>query len=295
MLEVKELCGSIGDISVEGVSLLVEEGDFLGIFGPDDGGKTELLLFVMGLAPASGEVLYQGDPIIRKGVGAIRYVPDSVLMEQGLTALKYLKQTSKAYKIQDPAKAEELAAYFEVDLSERLVDMTYEGNKLVTIIAALLTEPDLLILDEPFNFLTKEASEKLMELLSKKNQEGMTILITAEKYQLLKGYVNKYLYLKEGKVVAQGSVDAALENMRAIRLLWEKTPLEYREAVEEVLGEPACEKAQETIYLCKTMEGKLARLVSQCGVHEDDILIERVELEEVLETEGKKNNKSENR
>ena len=287
MLEVRNLSGRIGRVSVEEASFLVEEGDFLGIFGPDDSGKSEILFWIMGLAEAdSGEVLYQGEPVIRKGLRSVRYVPDNVLMESGITALKYMKQFARVYKIQDMAVLNELAADFGISLSEKVMAMTYEENKLVTIIAALLTKPDLLILDEPFNFLTEETGIKLMELLTEQNQQGMTIIITAEESRMIRGYVNKFLYLKAGRIIGQGDRASMPENIKAVRIRWDNTSAEYAGKVEEVLGKPVSESGMESVYLCENCQGKLMRLINQCGVSENDILIGRMELEDILEEEG---------
>lgn len=284
MLDIKELNIQINDISLEDITFQVKDGDFLGIFGPDDSGKTELLSCIMGLfSIRSGTILYNESRKLKKeNRTSIRYIPDNILIEK-ITALAYLKFIMRAYKVKNTAYMKELAAYFNITLSRKLTYMTYEENKLVTIIAALLTNPKVLILDEPFNFLTDETHPKLMNLLEEKNKEGMTILISAEKYQFLEGYVHQFLYLKDGKIIQCGQTDEKIKDWKAVTIKGENSEL-----LETTFGKPISTNDFGVTYACESCLGKLTFLLNQNKITEDDIFIEKMTAEAMLEASLKK-------
>ena len=195
-----------GDIQLNNINLEVTSGDFYIICGPDDAGKTEILNAIMGInIPATGQITYKEDNVKRLSLAkrrTIRFVPDEILMEKNVTGAKYLGDILKRYGAKDDIGVEQLLQYFGVNADELLMEMTFEDNKMVYILGALMTAPELLILDEPSNFLTEVTMSKLLKLLQKLNACGMTILMATESYEQAEEYCSKYMYLKDGEVVS---------------------------------------------------------------------------------------------
>lgn len=283
MLEYMNINGYNNNISLKDISFHVQEGDFFVIFGPDDSGKTELIELFLGICvPSNGKILYRGEELSlfssqkRKN---IRFVPDDILlMDSKITAQKYLEQITKSYKITNNDKIKEYADFFEIDLTEKLNYMTYEANKFTAVIGAVITSPDLLILDEPSNFLTKQGIKKLYQFLEHIKESGTTIIVIAEHFEETALYCNSFIYLKEGCIEAANRTNERFETYKAVNIFDAN-----HEKVQEILGEPiAVSDIGKTYLYCENM-GNLMDIFSKCDVKDQKLLIERMNMEEVLD------------
>ena len=298
MLKVNKFSGNFRKIKVEPLEFEIQEGDFFLLFGPDDSGKTELLLSFMGLAPRKKETFfYCGTDAAKLPVSRwkeIRYVPDGILFENKMTVSEYFDLWVKHYRKPVKGKAEkekreaeeksrrqELVEYFQLDEKRLLTQMTYEGNKLAVIIAALLTNPGFLILDEPLNFMTRATYEKLLKWLKKENENGMTILLCLEKYEHSCQCGNRFVYVKKGVPVAAGTTEKIKSSVKSMKIRKGKF-----EVLKEVLGEPVSEDEDGKRYICESYQDKLEEILKKAEVSIDDVLIEKVSAEEMLEREA---------
>lgn len=281
MLEVKHLCRKYGlDFVLDNISFQIEPGDFFVLFGPDDAGKSEVVYNIMDLHKLhQGEILFEEKDIRKlssKERREIRFVPDDIVMEEKLSAEQYMKMQLKSAGKVDVSWMEELCEKFEVDLKERLAEMTYESNKMTAVIGALITEPQLLILDEPDNFLTEETFEKLLCELKKYCNGGHAVILVQEKFCRSQGYCNKYLYLKEGKMLEVATMEKRKESIKAVTV---KDGDEN--ALQTLLGNPVAKMVGTRTYLFKKQMGNLAEILLQSQVN--DFQVETLTMEEKIE------------
>lgn len=182
------------------ISLTVQKGDFYAIIGPDGEGKTSLLHSILGFCRfTKGQMLLFDQKRIshstRKRVG---YVPDELLCFPRLTGAGLLDMTISLQKLPDAYdRAAELIDYFQVAPGIPLCEMDEDANKCIYLISALLSEPELLILDEPFNFLSDESASRLRNLLGKYCKKGHTVLITGDNYEDVHSFCNRVSVLKD--------------------------------------------------------------------------------------------------
>lgn len=272
MLEIINLNKTYSSgFSLNNISFRVEKGDFLLLFGEDNAGKTALLYQILGLHHfRDGEILFDEQK-------NIRFVPDSICMES-VTAREYFATLSKLYPEYQEEDVVDMCEYFGIDSDMMLTDMTYNENKLVMIIGAMVTMPKLLILDEPLNFLTAESGKKLLGFLKFLSSRGVAILLTSEESKEIWGYCNRYIRIQEGTIVSQGNIADYLGVQRAVTI-----NVAEASRAQSLLGNPVAKTNQNVTFLYdkKKQTKSLADILNLLKV--SDIEIENLTLEEMLD------------
>ena len=190
VVTVKELSVILGGTKIlDGLSLNVQEGEFLGIVGPNGGGKTTLLRVILGLQkPTTGSVnVFGNDPIVSRS--RIGYVPQHLFFDRdfpvtvGETALMgrvSRKGLFMRYGREDRALADQaLETVGMTDLKKRQVGKLSGGELQRLLIArALAAQPELLLLDEPTASIDPEMKTTIYDLLDNLTQSVTIILVT---------------------------------------------------------------------------------------------------------------------
>jgi len=209
LLEFKDVyLGYRGEVVLPSVNLLIEEGDFIGIVGPNGAGKTTLLRAIAGvLKPMKGQV------IIHKPNLTLGYVPQRSLLDEiyPLTAIEivYMGLYKKVGVLRSVKRYKDKAV--EV---LRLVGLGGMENKLyrelsggqkqkVLLARALVSEPEILLLDEPITDLDVSSQKIMLDFLTQLNKEkGMTILLVTHLLDVVAERAEKIVMLGDGKVVS---------------------------------------------------------------------------------------------
>lgn len=282
MLEVNNAYIYSNSVHIEDISFTVDQGDFFIIFGPDDSGKTELLHSIMGISPLySGNISFRGIPINKLSISdrkSIRFVPDDTLLLQNIRGKDYLKHVARTYHIKEVDFMDTLIKYFDIDTSEHLLDMTFEANKLIAIIGALITFPEFLILDEPFNFLTSEASKKLLDLLKKFNDKGMTILIATENFEDLDNRCNRLMYINDGKLIKKCKIRKNTDSYKAITI--QSKSFKH---IEQHFGPAFKIHGNTRTYICGYNFDTINSILKKCKIKDSDITISPASLKDALD------------
>ena len=202
VIEVKQVSFAYGDVPVlEKVDLEVPEGEFLGIVGPNAGGKSTLLKLLLGLLqPQQGEIRIFGQPPV-KARSFMGYVPQypafardfPVTVEQ--VVLMGRLGTGRlvgGYSRRDHRIAARVMAEAEIaDLARRRIDQLSGGQlQRVLVARALACEPRILLLDEPTANIDMRVENELFDLLRQLN-ERMTILVVSHDIAFISGYVHR--------------------------------------------------------------------------------------------------------
>lgn len=194
--------------ALRSVSFAVEEGSFLSVFGPNGAGKSTLLKILSHQTyPSSGEVLYSGMPLkklndsFRRKFGVISHLP---FVYENLSAMENLKFYASLYGVLD---GEERAEYLlkKVDLYARRDDpvRTYSRGMLqrVSIARALVHDPEIIFLDEPYTGLDSIASKNLTSLLEEQLGGKKTIIMVTHDLRIGLELATRVIIMKKGEAV----------------------------------------------------------------------------------------------
>jgi len=237
LLEVENLTKRFGGLTaVKDVSFHVNEGEIVGIIGPNGAGKTTLFHLISGfLEPDSGTVKFKGDNVIglaphkvvNKGIARtfqvvrpFRHLP---VIANVMVALKSPRGSKKIEWIKTmERKAAEILE--DVGLSEVMLEpaeqIGHGDLKRLEMAKALATEPDLLMLDEPFGGLNPLETDYLTKSLMRMHLDEPTrgILIVEHKLYALMKIVKRVIVLHEGEKIAEGTPEEIAQNKQVIEV-----------------------------------------------------------------------------
>jgi len=203
-------------VAVDHVDLEVEPGSFFGIVGPNGAGKTTTLRMATGLLrPEAGRVLVGGvdvwaDPVTAKSL--IGVLPEDLALFERLTGRELLTFHG-ALRAMDPrvveARADELLALLGLDdaADALVVDYSHGMRKKLVLAAALLHDPRLLFLDEPFEAIDPVSARSIRSLLADFTATGSTIVFSSHVMELVERLCDHVAVMARGRIVWAGRLD----------------------------------------------------------------------------------------
>jgi len=213
MIEVENLVKHYANVkAVDGVSFSVGEGEVFGLLGPNGAGKTTTIRTIMDIIkPDSGAVRLMGQPMTEASKARIGYLPEerglykSFRLLECLTYLGALKGMPRK-----EASRRASALLVETGLDEYARRKVQELSKGMTqkaqFLAALVHDPALLILDEPFQGLDPINTEMLKEMLVDEQGRGKTIILSTHDMNQVEEMCNRILLINHGRVVLYGNL-----------------------------------------------------------------------------------------
>lgn len=220
MIELKNIQKLYGEKeALKGLTLNIREGEIFGFLGHNGAGKsTTIKSLVSIIEPTAGEILIDGQNIrehrqeIKQKIG---YVPDTPDLFLQLTANEYWNLIAAAFSLTEAQKNAQL------DRFARLFDFEGQGENLMesfshgmrqkaVIIGALLSDPDIWILDEPMQGLDPQASFDLKELMKEHASKGKTVIFSTHVLDTAQQLCDELAILKHGELIYNGTVDALL-------------------------------------------------------------------------------------
>src|SRR4030066_2107637 len=224
MLEVENVSAGYGLVQILwDVSFRIREKEIVSIIGPNGAGKTTLVKTIVGLLPAkSGTIRFKGESIekrptyeiVKKG---ITMIPEGREIFPRMTVEENLRLG--AYTVKDKAKANETKArvyqiFPVLKKKEKALAQTLSGGEqqMLVICRSLMSNPELLILDEPSLGLAPIIVEKGLDLFRKINDDGVTILLVEQNIRDSLNIADRGYVLEEGKIVLEGKSRELLSN-----------------------------------------------------------------------------------
>lgn len=247
MLEVRQLTKLYRRIpAVRDVSFVLRPGEILGYVGPNGSGKSTTVKMLTGLLqPTSGHIFFEGADVREDLVGfkaRMGYIPEEPYLYAHLSGKEYLVLVGRLRGMEARSlerKAEELLTLFDLRESRHgpLSGYSKGMRQKVLIAAALLSDPELIILDEPFSGLDVNAALLFRELLRELASRGRMILFSSHVLEVVEKLCSRVVILYRGQIVAQDS----LENLRNLLSLPSLTEVFSQLTMQEDYGERASE------------------------------------------------------
>ncbi len=274
-LSIRNIKKQYGDlVAVDDVSFEIKKGEIMGLLGPNGAGKSTTISMISTLfKPDQGDILIDDESIVehpKKIQKILGVVPQEIALYEEFTGYENLKFWGTAYNLSGKTLKKQIEKISEIiGIKERLKDKVkeYSGGmkRRINIGAALLHEPEVLILDEPTVGIDPQSRNHILEAIKTLNKEGMTVIYTThymEEVEAICSYIN---IMDEGKIIASGTKEELyniLSNKERIDIVFEKDiskgiieTLEGLNFIEDVI------KKDKTLEIITNEAIKLSRLI----------------------------------
>ena len=217
MLEIQHLSKRYGSkVAVDDLTLHIRPGEICGFIGHNGAGKTTTIKACCGILPFdSGEILVGGvsvrkDPIACKR--QLAYLPDNPDLYDFMTGVKYLNFIGDVFGVGQAERRERIGRYGEMfaltqDLGQPISAYSHGMKQKLAIISALLHQPKLLILDEPFVGLDPKATHLLKGVMGELCQAGGAIFFSTHVLEVTERLCHQVAIIKNGRLVAKGPME----------------------------------------------------------------------------------------
>ena len=218
MLEIKNYSKSYGEgkKAADNVSLNVMSGDIYGFIGHNGAGKSTTIRAVVGVLDfTEGEIFIDGhsvknEPLECKKVTA--YIPDNPDLYDNLTGIQYLNFVADVFDIDANVRQEKIKKYADLfEITDSLGDLigsySHGMKQKVAIISALIHDPKLLVLDEPFVGLDPKATFTLKEIMHEMCEKGTAVFFSTHVLDVAEKLCNKVAIIKQGRIIDSGTME----------------------------------------------------------------------------------------
>ena len=228
MIEIKKVTKKYGNnIAVNNVSFKVGDGEIFAFIGHNGAGKTTLIKCITGIQEFdSGEILINGKSIKKNPVECkkeMAFVPDNPELYEQMKAIDYINFICDMYEVSESDRTERIIKYsklFEIDdkLNDIIESYSHGMKQKIALICALVHEPKVLIMDEPFVGLDPKAVFDVKEIMKELTKKGTTIFFSTHILEVAEKLCSRVGIIKKGELVSVGTMkevkgDKSLESV----------------------------------------------------------------------------------
>jgi len=220
MLKIKNYSKSYGDTkAVDHINLHVAPGEIFGFIGHNGAGKTTTIKSIVGILDfEEGDILIDNHSIIDEPVACkkrMAYIPDNPELYSNLSGIQYLNFIGDIYDVEKEKREILIKKYgdlFELtsNFGDSISSYSHGMKQKLAIIGALIHEPKLLVLDEPFVGLDPKASHILKEIMKEMCQKGSSIFFSTHVLEVAEKLCDHIAIIKKGKIAASGTISEVM-------------------------------------------------------------------------------------
>ncbi|MBR2780691.1 MAG: ABC transporter ATP-binding protein [Eubacteriaceae bacterium] len=217
MLRIEHLTKTYGDKkAVDDLSLHIAPGEIFGFIGHNGAGKSTTLKSVAGILKFDeGTITVCGSDIVKDPIGCKRvlaYIPDNPDMYEFMSGIKYLNFIADVFSIPSDVRQERIRRYadaFELtdSLAQPISAYSHGMKQKLAVISALIHDPKLIVMDEPFVGLDPKASHLLKELMREHCDRGGAIFFSTHVLEVAEKLCDKVAIIKQGRLIKEGTMD----------------------------------------------------------------------------------------
>jgi ABC-2 type transport system ATP-binding protein len=199
------------------ISFTLQRGEVVGMLGPNGAGKSTTIKIIAGiLAPGGGAVSVAGFPLPERAIDVkqrIGYVPEAAVLFESLTGQEFLELSGRLHGVEEETLQMRIREILEVfslssDRSSRLDTYSKGMRQKVLIAAALLHNPELILLDEPLSGLDVNAAIMIKDLIAALAADGRTVLYSSHVLDVVEKICSRALIIHKGSLIADGTLDS---------------------------------------------------------------------------------------
>jgi ABC-2 type transport system ATP-binding protein len=223
LIAIEHVSKRFGDKEViHDLSLEVVKGELFAYLGPNGAGKTTTIKMLTGLLkPTAGRILIKGHDIEKEPLQAKRvvsYVPDLPYLYEKLNAEEFLRFIGNLYGVNGPVLDEKIGYLFTLfDLDEfrnfLIEDISHGMRQRLVFSAALLHDPEVMIIDEPMVGLDPRSARLVKDILREKADDGTTVFMSTHSLSIAEELADRIGILHLGRLVAVGSFEELNESL----------------------------------------------------------------------------------
>ena len=193
------------------VSFRVDKGEVFGFLGPNGAGKSTTIRQLMGFSkPDSGSTKIFGRETFEKYfeiLGRVGYIPGEIALPAGLTGWEFLRMMQALQKCRNEERLAYLLKIFELDPSGETKRMSLGVKRKLAVVAAFMSDPDVLILDEPTSGLDPVMQDVFVDFIKKEKERGKTILLSSHIFSEVDATCDRIAIIKDGRLVSDFNAD----------------------------------------------------------------------------------------
>lgn len=266
--------------AVDGIDLTVDEGEIFGFIGPNGAGKSTTIKVLLNLIyPTAGEASIFGLNCVTDSVAIKKitgYVSSEVKFYHRLTSIDIFNYVSEFHHIKhSKSSINDYLELFEIDPGKKFSELSFGNKKKIALVAALLPNPKLLILDEPTNGLDPKIQARFFDLLKQKQQEGMTTFLSSHDLHEVQNHCQRVAFIKKGGIIATENLEERNIVLKKITLTGGKIPIEV---IKSSGGKILSQSNRQLVFTYDGDFSELFRLLKDFPI--EDINIRDVDLEE---------------
>ena len=214
-IRLRELTKDYGEgRGIFGVNLDVREGEMLGFVGTNGSGKTTSIRLIMGfLRPTSGEAFVKGMETWSHASEIARYigyVPGEISFPDLPTGTSFLRSQAEFLGVKDRRYAASLVERLQLDTSAPLKLMSKGMKQKTAIVAALMADPPILVLDEPTTGLDPLMRESFVSLIEEEHARGKTVFMSGHMFEEMEDTCDRVAMIRNGRIVDVAEMSAVL-------------------------------------------------------------------------------------
>lgn len=266
---------------IKNINLEIKEGEIYGFIGPNGAGKSTTIKTLLNfIFPTSGSAKILGKDIVSESKFIkefTSYVPSEVRYYSEVKVKDILNYAASFFDYYDSKYLNELCNELEVEVDKKIEELSLGNKKKVAIVQALLSNPKIVILDEPTNGLDPLIQQKLFNILLKEKEKGKTIFLSSHNLSEIERFCDRVAVIKDGEII--DIID--LNNMNrdlGKRITLKSNNINLKE-IEKVSESLKCID-EEIEFIYKGNINELISLLSKYNL--DKLLIEEVKLEEAF-------------